>query len=661
MLYGLAALSVPIIIHLVSRFFAKKYEFPTIRFLEQLKAEATKMEKLRHLLLLIARILLLALIVAGFSRPFLAKKGGKWTAGSTKAAAIIIDNSYSMSYKNNFKLAKEEAKKIINSLETTDKVVVISSSNKPKIILGLSLKSSYDNSIVDRLNLSAKSTEFEPAIKLAEETLLETPAAKKIIYLVSDNQEAGWLKYNLSEKLAPGVEFKIQKVSGENGANIIAENVELSSESGKYFYNKLIAKVLNYCEDDKTVEVELNIDGNIIKKNQTLKPLQAEDVEFDVNIKLDKPHLGQVKISDDGLMQDNIYYFCLNKSDQLPLLAITDGDEKDLLYLKKALNPLNVLNLFDVKTVSSFEAAKEDLEKFKAVLLINVIGLKDEMISNIKSFIEKGGGVVFVAGDKVILSNYNTRKMKEIMPANFLNIESKGIGSKFGSGIVLDMFESDILAGLTDLKYANWTEINTYKYIKMSDISGSIIMSYENGDPALLEKRTGKGRLVVFTSSFDGYWNNFVITPIFLPFVHQLIYSLSNVYEKQDRFIVGEYITVSDEKTDRVYDPNNKELKAGTETEIPGIYKIVGKDKQEEFVAINVNSTEEGNLIFSEKNEAEFKLNNPSNEFGDVKGRYNFWTKKEQEEQQRWWWYFIIAAIIIGTVEMMLANYKISY
>jgi len=49
------------------------------------------------------------------------------------------------------------------------------------------------------------------------------------------------------------------------------------------------------------------------------------------------------------------------------------------------------------------------------------------------------------------------------------------------------------------------------------------VARYTDGAPALLEARTGRGRVVLFTSDLDKQWNDFPLHPIYVPFVQELV------------------------------------------------------------------------------------------------------------------------------------------
>jgi hypothetical protein len=49
-----------------------------------------------------------------------------------------------------------------------------------------------------------------------------------------------------------------------------------------------------------------------------------------------------------------------------------------------------------------------------------------------------------------------------------------------------------------------------------------ILARFDDGAPALVERRVGRGKVMVWASTLDSYWNDLALQPVFLPFIHQL-------------------------------------------------------------------------------------------------------------------------------------------
>src|SRR5438477_4579639 len=98
-LAGLAAIAVPVIIHLIHRERRVVVPFPSLMFLQRIPYRSVRRQKIRHLLLLLLRCLALAMLAAAFARPFFEKHAptGPATSGA-REVVVLLDNSASMGY-----------------------------------------------------------------------------------------------------------------------------------------------------------------------------------------------------------------------------------------------------------------------------------------------------------------------------------------------------------------------------------------------------------------------------------------------------------------------------------------------------------------------------------------------------------------------------------
>ena len=92
-LWALAALSIPIIIHLFNFRRTTRIFFSNIRLLKQVKEETTQKRRLKQYLVLASRLLFLFFLVMAFAQPFLPATE-QLSGGNSKV--IYLDNTYSM-------------------------------------------------------------------------------------------------------------------------------------------------------------------------------------------------------------------------------------------------------------------------------------------------------------------------------------------------------------------------------------------------------------------------------------------------------------------------------------------------------------------------------------------------------------------------------------
>src|SRR5688572_25300128 len=93
-LWALAALSIPILIHLFNFRKTTRVYFSNNRFLRQVKEVTTAKRRLKHYLILASRLLFITFLVLAFAQPIIPASE---QLGSSHRVILYIDNSQSMS------------------------------------------------------------------------------------------------------------------------------------------------------------------------------------------------------------------------------------------------------------------------------------------------------------------------------------------------------------------------------------------------------------------------------------------------------------------------------------------------------------------------------------------------------------------------------------
>ena len=86
MLLGLAAAAIPALLHLFERRLPPEVEFPPLRYLSEAERQSARRLKLQHLLLLLFRTALIALIVLAAARPVVPVRASGAQSNSSSAA-----------------------------------------------------------------------------------------------------------------------------------------------------------------------------------------------------------------------------------------------------------------------------------------------------------------------------------------------------------------------------------------------------------------------------------------------------------------------------------------------------------------------------------------------------------------------------------------------
>src|SRR3954452_13893285 len=96
-LAGLAAITIPVLIHLIQRERKRVIEFPSLMFVRRIPYQSVRRRRIRHWFLLLLRAAAFALIVAAFARPFFPQSAAATAVtGGARDVVILLDQSASM-------------------------------------------------------------------------------------------------------------------------------------------------------------------------------------------------------------------------------------------------------------------------------------------------------------------------------------------------------------------------------------------------------------------------------------------------------------------------------------------------------------------------------------------------------------------------------------
>ena len=190
---GALALAIPVIIHLTNREKKEVVDFPSLMFLRRIPYRSVRRQRLRHLLLFALRCLALLLLILAFARPFFDSP----TAASAlplgpREVVFVLDHSYSMGYENRLERAKDEIRGQIGALAPDERASFVVFSDRAEISNQPTSDKDQLNAIVNSVTLSARTTRYGPALKLAKKIVDESSLTRKEVVLLSDFQRLGW-------------------------------------------------------------------------------------------------------------------------------------------------------------------------------------------------------------------------------------------------------------------------------------------------------------------------------------------------------------------------------------------------------------------------------------------------------------------------------------
>ncbi|MCS7250048.1 MAG: BatA domain-containing protein [candidate division WOR-3 bacterium] len=568
-LYLLPLSSLPIILHFIFRFRLKKVDFSSLFFLVDLKKERFNFYRLRDILLLILRTLFIAFLILSLSRPYILKKKSpllKILPQKAKSILIILDDSYSMGYENNFEKGKEILKEIIKNLNKNSKVTILLTS-KRKIVENEKV-ANISESLIENLKISYD-------ISYAKEILENLKDFDGEVYLITDLQE---YSYSFLKDFKSNFLLRIVDLGKENFKNCgIVDFRFLPEREEKIAFQ---VKLANYSQ--REVETPITIYGeDFVFKNFLILSSGIKEFNLEIPKRSEKNIItGRVEIGEDNLVSDNIYYFVYEKKKEIPLLIAYEREE-DIFYLRKLFS---VIKNYQINYLSLKEIKKISFSSYSIVFLVNPSKIDQFLKWQLLNYLKKGGKVILILGRTL-----EENKFEEIFETKE-TWEGKGF-------LTLEKWEKNHFI-FQDFKEKVIKEPKFYRVVNLQEKNLKVLAYFNNNFPFLLEDTLNN--LLIFTTNFSDNFTDMPSKIIFLPLILRTLEYLG--IERKNNFFVGETIVLNfDLPQIKIMTPFGNFLKEtylekGTriikfnETKEPGIYQF-----EEKKVSINVKG-DEGNL-----------------------------------------------------------------
>ncbi|MGH7616645.1 MAG: BatA domain-containing protein [Gemmatimonadaceae bacterium] len=401
-LAGLAAIAVPVIIHLIHRERKVVIEFPSFMFLDRIPYRSVRRQKIRHLLLLLLRCVAIAMLVAAFARPFFARRNTAITGEGAREVVVLLDRSASMGYGGRWQRAKDAAKKAVSGLSATDRATLVLFAGDASVA---SAPMARPDAIVTSINaakLSAEGTRYAPALKLASQIIAASSLPRREVVIISDFQKVGWTTRN-EIGFPQGTVITPVDLGGPVAADIAVSQVTTDRDStGDRDRVTVAARLVNTGSNPKTVQATLAVGGRDAQvKNATVPGRGAVQVAFSPIAVPSGATKGTVRVTPDSLTQDDVLNFTIAPDEAVPVLVVEPASPRpdQGLFLSRALE-IGDRPSFRVMQKSIGELSPRDFDGRAVVVLDEVDPPGGEIGTRLRAAINGGTGLVVVPGER---------------------------------------------------------------------------------------------------------------------------------------------------------------------------------------------------------------------------------------------------------------------
>jgi len=681
-LFGLIAVSIPILIHLFNLRTYKVVYFSNIEFLKNIKQETKAKSQLKQLLILLMRILAVSSLVFAFSQPYF-PVAENVQINEKQAVGIYIDNSFSMEAEskngNLLEVAKMKAREIVEAHSQSTEFYLITNDFNPK----------YRNKITKEYLLEQIA---EVRTGAAARKISEIFSRQQLV--LSQNRQAN--KANVKEKNTLFILSDLQKSSSDyasllNDSSINVRVVPLTTQVTNNLYidscwfetpyrrynqqEELFVRIVNKSSEaynDIPVKLLLN-DSLRALGSFNISENSYETVKLSFSNTRSGIIYGQVEISDYPVTFDNVYYFSYNLAEVINILLINENDSSR--YLSALFRNDNYFNL---KQTNFQQVQASQFSNFQCIILNELSSLSTGLSHELSNYAHKGGTVIILPSMLANTADYNFL-FNLVKTAEFEQIDSTV------NAVETINYQHRIYKNVFQRIEEN---VDLPVVLKHFSVRSSVRSTDENllvskrKSPLLREVHHGKGSIFISTFPLDEKISNFVKHALFVPTFYNIV--LSGQSQPSIYQIIGkdEIVTLNNFSLQTNYNVFRITQLKGTFDFIPqhstsnesgelrlllhgnvqqaGNYTVSSSDVSISGLAFNYNRSESELEYYTKSELADILKTNNLNNFTiiDATEQDNMVEAvREISSGKQLWKYFIFFALIFLAAEIILIRW----
>ncbi len=522
-LIALTALAIPVIIHLFNFRKYKKVYFTNVKFIAEIKQETKKRSQLKHLLILLARLLAIACLVMVFAQPYLPSSIQQKKLKGSQAVSIYIDNSFSME-------ALSTGGRLLD--EARNKALEIADACKPSDLFQL-LTTDFEGkhqrfvnrdefrTLVEEVKISPAVRSLAEVMKRQEDMFSKARSMNPVAYIISDFQRTTSGFTNLKADTAISWIFVPVVAAKQNNLYIDTawfDNPVLQP----MLPAKLSVKIRN-SSDDRLEKIPLQLSINNVQKSVAsfaVEPRSETTVVLPFTNNAAGIQSGVLSVTDYPVTWDDKFFISYPLAMAVPVFCI-NGD--------KPSPYLDALFVSDSTFIFRNAGDKQlDFSSFGRYPLIIMNGVK-EISSGLKQelsrFVINGGNIVIFPPDKADLSKYNEflavlgAPLMTGMDTTRVNVSEINTESQ----IFRDVFEKNAAGKIILPENADLPRVTRHYTLRFASKSATEeLMKLQNGQPFLTSTKSGKGQVYFSTVPLDDKASNFPRNSIFVPVLYKI-------------------------------------------------------------------------------------------------------------------------------------------
>jgi hypothetical protein len=536
-LFALSAVSIPILIHLFNLRKFKRVLFTNVQLLKEVQQQTIKQHRLKHLLVLLSRILFILFLVFAFAKPFIPSSKQSIRQG-VNYTSIYIDNSFSMNLQNEdgvlLEQAKNKAKEIISAYQASDKFQIISNDLAAQSQQFLTKEETFK--AIDELKISPNFCALTSVMNRQNSLFATVSAINKNCFYLSDFQK-NTIDKQLKQVIDTSINYRMVYFNASPIQNISIDSVwfdapiHLANQA-----EKLIIKVSNHSAEaikDLPINLQLNNQSKALITIDIASNATKIDTIFYTN-NSSRIQKGMVAIASEQLPFDDQYYFGYEIAENIPVLLI-NGNTLSSKYIQSVYQTEAIIKL----SVNAFEQINyADFNNYETIILNEPTYLSDGLMAMLQQVVADGKSLIIIPSEKTNLPALN-KLLNTFQIPNFIALQANEKKIK-------ELNISDkIFAGVFNNFSENMQFPTIKKYFSQQNTALEAILKLNDGTVVLQKNKYKKGSVYLYSFSLDPSFGDFakhpLMVPLFLRIPQISNYDLQLAYEigKQNRLNIS--------------------------------------------------------------------------------------------------------------------------
>ncbi|MGB3585489.1 MAG: BatA domain-containing protein [Tunicatimonas sp.] len=537
-LWGLLALAIPIIIHLFNFRRTKKIYFSNNQFLKNVKETTTSKLKVKHLLILLARLAFITFLVLTFAQPYLPGENDEAGSGENPLVYLYLDNSLSMSSE-----LENGVRGIDQGVGFVDEIATYYPRNAQYKLLtngfgGFSRVPKSNEELIDLVadvSLTGVARSLDEVLqKIQSDVQLMGMQGSEVeradVYLISDFQKSTIGEIQGS-KLGEDTTLQVNLVPVQSSYrhNVFVDSMYLANPfmmAGQA--NELTVALRN--EGSESVEnliVRLLINEQQVGSGSVnINAYATNTVNFPLNFPLEQQNQCRIVFEDYPVTFDNEFFFTLNLGDKINVLEITSN-----LAANRINSTTNVARVYANESVFNFQSFSIDnldyslLDNTNLLILNEIEGGNQNasvLLPYIREFLEDEGHMVFIlpsSGDVSFLGEVTQNTSLAAQRQTYTDSTGVRTVALANPDLANPFFDNMFEGGADNFDMPFAVPLVNH------NLPGSSLLRYKTGDPYLLSLRTpftSGDQVFVFSTPLRQEFTSLYRHAIFVPVMYRL-------------------------------------------------------------------------------------------------------------------------------------------